>query len=506
MSSSSNGNSDSRKVEVNRNPYSMVERKPLDYNNPTGLAEIQEYESAIGASNRYLPQMDSNNSNYYGIAESPTKLKSNYGFATFYSNSKASRGGLLTMKAKANDEDIEASDEKPAEDKKGGLYPWIVLAIMLSIRVAYQWQRSLFSYCYGYTGLGAAANNAIFEITASYPQLTSYYGLLTGFAYTIPFAACGIYFGKIVNKVNRKWLLGLMMLASGVQMGLSGFVNSFALLAAMRVVGGFISSAFNPLSFSLIAEYFPPERRTTANSIIQSGNYIGWGLSSLSVIAISKFGWRSTYGILGAISGLIGLGTIAFVKEPIKKVVDAIKDNKAKADAAAAAKDAFYSEEELADMKEKPFKYLLSNPVNRWVMAGAFMRNVGGSVITYYLPVFFLKNFAAFKSQYSAVNGLILSSCGLASSLIAGIVADKYESKNKMTKAYICMLNFFALPLYALGTLQTSNFWLSLACHALATLLTAAFSGSCITMMQNSSPKEMQGSLISTYFANITFA
>lgn len=38
--------------------------------------------------------------------------------------------------------------------KEVGLYSWFVLAILVSIRVIYQWQRSIFSYSYGYKGIG----------------------------------------------------------------------------------------------------------------------------------------------------------------------------------------------------------------------------------------------------------------------------------------------------------------------------------------------------------------
>jgi sugar phosphate permease len=135
-------------------------------------------------------------------------------------------------------------------------------------------------------------------------------------------------------------------------------------------------------------------------------------------------------------------------------------------------------------MKETPYKYLLSNPVNKWVMAGSFLRNVGGSAVTYYLPVFFLKNFPAFKAQYASTNALILSGLGLLSGILAGWFGDKYGKKNKMANAWICMSGTtIALPLYALATLQTGNFWLSMACHAIVTLFSAAFSGSAITMM-----------------------
>ena len=54
-------------------------------------------------------------------------------------------------------------------------------------------------------------------------------------------------------------------------MGISGFSESFLVLAAMRILHGAINSSTNPFSFSLITDYFPPDKRATANSIIHSG-------------------------------------------------------------------------------------------------------------------------------------------------------------------------------------------------------------------------------------------
>ena len=60
--------------------------------------------------------------------------------------------------------------------------------------------------------------------------------------------------------------------------------------------------------------------------------------------------------------------------------------------------DPNYTPAELEEMKDKPYKYLLTNPVNRWCMMGSFLRNIGGSALTYFLPVFFLKNFPTYKA------------------------------------------------------------------------------------------------------------
>ena len=165
----------------------------------------------------------------------------------------------------------------------------------------------------------------MFEIAKAYPELTSQFGFLTGFAYTIPFALGGLYFGKQTDKINRKFVLGIAMALCALCMGISGFTDSFLAFALMRPLLGILSSIFNPLSFSLLADYFPAERRATANSIIQSGNYIGWGLSSISILSIKAFGWRKTYGLLGAVALVVSALVLTVVKEPPKvekKVVE----------------------------------------------------------------------------------------------------------------------------------------------------------------------------------------
>ena len=135
-------------------------------------------------------------------------------------------------------------------------------------------------------------------------------------------------------------------------------------------------------------------------------------------------------------------------------------------------------------MKQRPYNYIFRNPVIPFCLIAAFLRNIGGSAMTYFLPVFFLKNFPAFKTVYASSNALIMSSLGMASGIIGGLIGDKYTKKYKMTPAYIAMSGaVLGLPLYAIATLQTSNFWLSMGCHAIVTLFHAAFSGACITMM-----------------------
>lgn len=128
-------------------------------------------------------------------------------------------------------------------------------------------------------------------------------------------------------------------------------------------------------------------------------------------------------------------------------------------------------------------------------------------IVSSFLPVFFGKNFPAFKAEYALLNAAALSICGLVASLAGGILADKLEKKTKWAKAGICMTGCaLSLPLIALGTLTTGNFYLSVLCYALKVLVSGTYSGPAITMIQNTAPQDQQGNVVSVYFFCITLA
>ena len=73
------------------------------------------------------------------------------------------------------------------------------------------------------------------------------------------------------------------------------------------------------MAFSLVSDFFPADRRTTANSILSVANYIGIGLSSLSIILIKNVGWRKAYLAMGVLGLLGSLGLIPF-KNPKREI------------------------------------------------------------------------------------------------------------------------------------------------------------------------------------------
>jgi len=85
---------------------------------------------------------------------------------------------------------------------------------------------------------------------------------------------------------------------------------------------GFFQSAFNPCAFSIIADYFPQNQRTTANSLLNSGMYFGGAMASLTTLIISTKGWRPAYEFVGLVGIAIGMMSLIVIREPERNRFD----------------------------------------------------------------------------------------------------------------------------------------------------------------------------------------
>lgn len=214
-------------------------------------------------------------------------------------------------------------------------------------------------------------------------------------------------------------------------------------------------------------------------------------MGSISILLIKQFGWRSTYGIMAAISLAVSGMIALLVKEPIRgryltkleKEKDAKKKKEAEEAKAKRVAEGIKEENGLVAFF-KNMGEVFKLPCTRSVLIGGFLRNFAGCIITYYLPVFFGKNYPEMKTTYSLVNAAILSIGGIVASLISGILADKLESKSYWSKGIICMVGqSLAVPFLCLATLQNSNFWLSMCAYASYFLIGSTYVGPAITMM-----------------------
>jgi MFS family permease len=143
----------------------------------------------------------------------------------------------------------------------------------------------------------------------------------------------------------------------------------------------------------------------------------------------------------------------------------------------------------------------------RNILIGGFFRNTAACIVTYYLPVFFGKNYPAMKTSYSIYNAMVLSIGGIIASITSGIVSDKFEAKTTWTKALILMImQGLSLPCILASTIYFKSFWPSFWCYAAYQFISSTYVGPAVTMMQNTAPPNQQGNIVSAWFFSMTIA
>lgn len=142
---------------------------------------------------------------------------------------------------------------------------------------------------------------------------------------------------------------------------------------------------------------------------------------------------------------------------------------------------------------------MTDNPVCANIFAAGFVRTIGSTIVTAYTPVFFQRVFPGFKAKYAMLNAMALIGCGISSSLLGGIISDKFEKKSYMTKANIIMTgNVLSIPLVAMAVFS-QNFYFAMIAFALKIFVSGSYQAPAITMMQNTTRPSDSGLVVSVY-------
>ena len=142
---------------------------------------------------------------------------------------------------------------------------------------------------------------------------------------------------------------------------------------------------------------------------------------------------------------------------------------------------------------------MTKHPVCSNIFAAGFARAVFNSAALAFIPVFFQRLYPAFKSQYAVINAAALVICGFSSSLLGGVISDKFEKKSYMTKSLVIMLgNTIGIPFFAALCFAT-NFYVAIACFAATLFFQSCYLAPALTMMQNSTSAEDAGLVVSAY-------
>ncbi|WP_181157355.1 spinster family MFS transporter [Pseudomonas poae] len=141
-------------------------------------------------------------------------------------------------------------------------------------------------------------------------------GLISGLAFAAVYALMGLPAGRLVDRLPRTRLLALSCLLWALATMACGWAGSFFALAVARMLVAVSESPTTSASLSLIADLYPPQRRSFAISCFTAAPTFS-SIIGLSVGAwvVEHYGWRSAFIALG-VPALVFSMTLAWVREP----------------------------------------------------------------------------------------------------------------------------------------------------------------------------------------------
>jgi len=119
---------------------------------------------------------------------------------------------------------------------------------------------------------------------------------LQGLAFVLPYVILSIPLGRIVDRANRIRVLVFGILIWTVSCVTCGLAKNFWQLGVARMGVGAGEASVTPASWSLLADYFPEDRRALPVSIFLMGPYLGAGLSL--ILGAEVVGWASGLGAI----------------------------------------------------------------------------------------------------------------------------------------------------------------------------------------------------------------
>jgi MFS family permease len=131
-------------------------------------------------------------------------------------------------------------------------------------------------------------------------------GLIGGPAFALLYILAAVPIARLSERGNRVTIVSVAFAAWSGMTALCGVATSFAHLLVARAGVSIGEAGCAPPSHSLLSDYFPPERRTTALSIYGVAGPLGALIAAIGGGWMAqRYGWRAAFLVCGAL-GLAG--------------------------------------------------------------------------------------------------------------------------------------------------------------------------------------------------------
>ncbi len=301
-------------------------------------------------------------------------------------------------------------------------------------------------------------------------------GLMTGLAFALFYTLLGIPLARLADRANRVSIItGALVIWSGMT-ALCGAAQNFAQLLAARIGVGVGEAGCSPPAHSLIADYYPPEKRASALSIYALGIPIGSILGLLSGGWIAElYGWRTAFFVVGIPGIVLAVLFKLTVREPLRGMSDRTRP---------------------ADAAQPPLAATLRTLSRNRTMVHLAMGGALTSFVGYglgqWLPAFFIRIHELGIAETATYFGLVLGVASAIGTFLGGALADRMATVDRRVYAWLPAAGVLgAFPFYVAAMLS-GNPYVAIAILVVPSLLNSLWLGPAFGTIQNLAPMRMR--------------
>lgn len=293
-------------------------------------------------------------------------------------------------------------------------------------------------------------------------------GLLTGLAFALFYTTAGIPIARVSDRGSRRNVIMLGVIVWSAMTAACGLARSFWQLALARVGVGIGEATLSPAAHSLIADAFPPERRSTALAIYNIGGNIGIMLGFMLGGFIGEvFGWRVAFFVVG-LPGLAAAGLVRWaLYEPDRGRLEGIRDDA--------------SSPGILEV----FRHMTRQRTFRHLCLSASLYSFAAYGFTIWGATFLIRVHDMSLSDTGVAMGLIQGLGGGLGTYVGGRLADHGARNDERFLVWVPALGgLLSIPLLAVF-LFAPHLGLALGAYAVAMVLSVFFIGPCYAIAQS---------------------
>ncbi|MEM7004315.1 MAG: MFS transporter [Pseudomonadota bacterium] len=296
-------------------------------------------------------------------------------------------------------------------------------------------------------------------------------GVLSGPVFAFIYTVLGIPFAMLAERRSRTWIIAGALAAWSGMTAACGLAQNAFQFALARFGVGIGEAGCSPPSHSLISDYFPPDKRSSALGIFALGIPIGTMLAALGgawIASQDSLNWRDAFIWMG-LPGV--LGAIAF-KMTVKEPPRGYSDPGGAAAAAARDKPGLFD----------AFGVIAAKPTFWHVSLGGAMASFAGYGIGQFVPPFWMRAHGLDLMTAALIFGGVLGLSAGIGTFGSGIVADRVRARHPNSDSWLPALGLSLCVPFAVFGYNTLSFssgtvamWLAIPALSVAAILRYAY-------------------------------